>query len=350
MKEKILNEIVNNTLELMNYVTIKENYSEFDKAFDYIKKELKNYNIVEKKIDNYNNLIIANTKSKNFDIIFCCHIDVVMSDNYKGTVKEGKIYGRGSFDMKGQLSTIISLLKNNTTDKKIALIITSDEEIGGNCCKEIMEEYNSSLAVVPDGGKNFRLVVEEKGLLQVQIESYGKMAHASEPYKGENAILKNIDIYNKLTKKYKVQKDEKDFKMTINLSKIEGGSSINAVADKSNMILDIRYTKETTIDKILNDIKTISPKSKITVLDSGPDFSVDTDNELIKEFLKNSKKILKTNMEITKCNATSDAIYFSQKNIPVIIVNPCGGYWHSPKEYAVIESYYKLYLILKTLI
>ena len=60
--------------------------------------------------------------------------------------------------MKGQLATIISLLKNNKTKKKIAYIITSDEEIGGYCCKEILKEYTAELAVIPDASSNFNLV------------------------------------------------------------------------------------------------------------------------------------------------------------------------------------------------
>ena len=130
--------------------------------------------------------------------------------------------------MKGQLSTIISLLKHNKTNKKIAFIITSDEEIGGYCCKEILKDYNSSLAVIPDASSNFNLVIEEKGLLQIELTAQGITAHASEPYKGENAILKLIDLYNKLIKIYPMPtKDE--FKTTINLSKLNGGSATNMV-------------------------------------------------------------------------------------------------------------------------
>ena len=59
MKEKILSEIVNNSKKLINFKTIKENYKEFEKAFEFIKNELKDYIIIEKTIDNYKNLIIT---------------------------------------------------------------------------------------------------------------------------------------------------------------------------------------------------------------------------------------------------------------------------------------------------
>ena len=82
MKDKILNEIVNNTIKLMKYKTIKNEYNEFDKAYNFIKNKLEKYNIKEYIINNYKNLVISNTDDKNLDIIFCAHLDVVPANNY----------------------------------------------------------------------------------------------------------------------------------------------------------------------------------------------------------------------------------------------------------------------------
>lgn len=82
MKDKILNEILNNTIKLIKYKTIKDNFKEFDKAYDFIKKELNNYNIKEYTINNYKNLVISNTKDNDLDIIFCAHLDVVPAESY----------------------------------------------------------------------------------------------------------------------------------------------------------------------------------------------------------------------------------------------------------------------------
>ena len=70
----------------------------------------------------------------------------------------------------------------------------------------------------------------------------------------------------------------------------------------------------------------------------------------IKKFKYNAKKILGKDLIIDRCLATSDAIYFSEKNIPCILINPNGNYWHNPKEYVEIDSLYTLYLLFETLI
>lgn len=350
MKEIIKSEIKKDLLNLLKYKTIKDNFKEINELIEYVKKELNNYKIKEINVGDYKNIVISNTEDKNLDIIFCGHIDVVPCDSYEYYEKDGKVFGRGTFDMKGQVASLMSLFKFNNSKNKIALILTSDEEIGGYCCKKIMEEYNSSLAVIPDAGKDFNLIIEEKGLLQIEITSKGVTSHASEPYKGINPIIKLMDIYYKLIEKYNMPKDENDFKTSINLSKINGGKANNMVPSDASMVLDIRFTKEDKPEDIINYIKNISNDINIKVLDIGPVFSVNHKLKSIKKFLYDASKILNIKIEIKKCVATSDAIYFSEKNIPAILMNPKGDYWHNPKEYVELDSLYTLYEIFKTLL
>ena len=49
-------------------ISIKDNYSEFDKALEFVENELSNYYVKEYIIDNYKNLVISNTKEKDLDV------------------------------------------------------------------------------------------------------------------------------------------------------------------------------------------------------------------------------------------------------------------------------------------
>lgn len=95
MKNNILNEIVENAKRLISFKTIKGNFSEFDNALDFVKKELKEYIIKEIVVDNYKNLVVSNTEEVDLDIIFCAHIDVVPMDKYEAYESNGRLYGRG---------------------------------------------------------------------------------------------------------------------------------------------------------------------------------------------------------------------------------------------------------------
>lgn len=349
-KQDILDEIIKNTTELIRFKTTQNNFLEFDKAFNLIKKELKNYNIKEVVINQYTNLIISNVDTTDFDIIFCGHIDVVSSAKYEATICGNNLCGRGTFDMKSQLAVMISLLKNNKINKKIGLIITSDEEIGGACCKEILKNYSASLAVIPDAGKDFKLIVEEKGLLQVSIKVKGIKAHGSEPFNGKNAIIKAFSLYEELLKIYPMPENTSSYITSINLSKLNGGIANNIVPDEAIMVLDIRFTNDTNKKEILSNIRKIAKDSEIDIIDYGPTFYVDHQLPIIQKFINKASEILNKELIIDKCLATSDAIYFSEKGIPTILINPIGDYWHTEKEYVNIDSLYTLYYLFKTLL
>lgn len=347
MKENIINKLK----ELLKYKTIEQNPEEFTKIFEYIKQTTSpKLNIQEYTFNNKKSLVISNNKSKKQDIIFCTHIDIVPSTSYEYTEDENNIYGRGTIDMKGSVAVCLELLNNIESPYKIALFITSDEEIDGNCVYELLKIYNTKLAIVPDGGTNFQLIKEEKGLLQLELSIKTKSAHASQPFNGENAIVKLFDVYNNLISKYPLPKSTKEYITSINLSTIIGGNATNQVPDNASMKLDIRNISTDTKEDIIKLIKEINHNIDIKIILEGNVFKTNIDNPSIQKYLNICKKHLNKEIKIVGCESTSDAIYFSNKNIPTIIMNPKGYYPHCENEYVEKDSLLILYNIYKEFI
>lgn len=342
MKENIINKLK----ELLKYKTIQGEIKEFQKLFNYIKQTTKEtLYIKEYTFNDHKCLVISNQETTNYDIIFCTHIDIVPATTYEYKEDNINIYGRGTIDMKGSVAVCLELLNNINTNKKIALFITSDEEIDGNCTKELLNIYNSKLAIVPDGGTNFELIKEEKGLLQLELSIKTKSAHASQPFNGENAIVKLYEVYEKLINKYPLPKDNTEYQTSINLSSLNGGLQTNQVPDTATMKLDIRYIAKDNPQDFINIISNINPNIEIKTILDGPVFKTNLNNKDIKKYLKVCKKILNKDIKIIGCESTSDAVYFSEKNIPTIIMNPNGYYPHCENEYINKESLVTLYNI-----
>lgn len=353
-KKEILDNIVNNTCKLISFPTYHGNDLAFKELFSYVESQMSEF-FVKDIIVNYNNhdnhnLLISNVETNDFDVIFYGHVDVVKNDVYKAKVVKNKLYGRGAIDMKGQVAVMMEVLKNTNTSKKIGLLLTSDEEVGGFCCQTIAKDLNARFVIMPDGGKDFELIVEEKGLAQLEINATGVSAHGSEPFNGDNAIIKLMNLYNDLISIYPLPKSKDDWKLSITLSTLSGGDANNKVPASATMTLDIRYTSNDNINRIINYIRNYSDDVTLKVLDLEPVFYLDQDVDIVKDFIKSVEKILNNKLVITKCPAGSDAPYFSSKEIPVIIMNPIGNYWHNPSEYAEIDSYYTLYKILKNVL
>lgn len=349
--DKNLKEIINILEKLMSYKTVEGEVEEFEGIFEYIKSLIPNNLYLEEyEFKKHKAIVISNTKEKKLDLVFCTHIDVVPASNYDFSYDGKCIKGRGAFDMKGSVAVCLKLLEEFTVSKKVGLFITSDEEIAGYCAKQLLEIYDVSFAIVPDGGKNLQIVKEEKGQLQLKISIKTKSAHASQPYNGINAIVKLYKVYQKIIKKYPLPKNSNDYKTSVNLSLINGGEAMNSVAEKASMVLDIRHTSSDGKDKIMSFIKKIDETLDVEIIHAGSLFKTDLDNEFIKKYIAISEKVLGKEVEIVSSEATSDAIYFSDKMIPTILTNPVGDYAHAENEFIEAESLLHLYEIWKSML
>ena len=322
----------------------------------YIKDYLKDTHLYMKDylFNNKRSLVISNTVSNNLDIIFCGHLDVVPAkdEQFNPVICDGKMYGRGTFDMKGHDAVMIELMKNLDTDYKVALFLTSDEEAGGFNGTDILlnkEGYTSKFAIVPDGGNNFNLIEEEKGVLELEISYTGKPAHGSTPYKGINAIVKLMDIYNKIIEIYPIPKDDNDFITSVNLGNISGGDYINRVPAFAKMGLDIRYIPTDTPESILENIKKIDDKMDIKVTENSYEFKY-IESDLSKKYLDICKEVLNDEVIFAKCASSSDARFFYKNGISTIMMNACGYDMHGDNEWIDLDSLDKLYEIYSKLI
>lgn len=350
--ENKLDEILCLLKKLINYPSVSKDNEATNQLLDMIKEEIPKDLFVKKyDFNGFGSLVISNTEDTNFDIVFCTHIDVVPCAEYKYTEDDENVYGRGSIDMKGQVAVCLTLFKQLQTDKKVALFITSDEEIAGNCAKELVDIYpNIKLAIIPDGGKDFNLIEEEKGQLQLKLSIKTKTAHASQPYNGVNAITTLYDCYTKLIEKYPLPKGSEDYKTSIALSKMVGGDALNQVPGYAEMYLDIRHVVKDKKEDFLNFIKKINSEIEIEIMTAGSAFVTDVNNSNIKMYLDACKDVLGYMPKIVKTEATSDGIYFSDKNIPTALMNPIGNFPHCPNEYVNKKSLLDLYKIYEKIL
>ncbi len=343
--KKVEREIISTLKKFISFPTIAGNESEMLNLFHYVKTFIPNEFIVkEYMFCNKPSMVIANTPSKDLDVVFCTHIDVVPHDKYE-LIEEGNyLYGRGTFDMKG--GAVVSLLSviNQSTTKKVGIFLTSDEEIGGNCVKELLEIYHPKFGIIPDGGNNFQLIKEEKGRLLLKAVITTTSAHAAELYKGENAITTLMNIYQKLIEKYPIPTSDTDWKTSICLTHLEGGISYNQVPSYAEMILDIRHIPSDFKAEIKKILKKIDSRIEIETLASENPYQTDVEDKMVQKYLKSVEKVC-GKVVITSSNSTCDGIYFTEKGIPTVLMNPSGGFAHAPNEYVEKEGLFKLYEI-----
>jgi acetylornithine deacetylase/succinyl-diaminopimelate desuccinylase-like protein len=295
-------------------------------------------------------LIAGNNNLFTPDIAFIAHADVVSGtpSQFKLIRKGNKLIGRGVSDMKFAIPIGVSLLNKVITNKlsfNFTLVITTDEEMGGmNGVGYLVSQkkFKPKTVIVPDWGDNFVFTNRSKGVAMIQVESFGKTSHASEIWNGKDANRALCELTVKLLKKYGDNNKNKTWKTTMNIGVFQGGAASNQVCDKSLMKLDFRFPETRTSNEILSEVKDLvkkmDAKFKISLMVSGPPTKTNLSNPTVKLFISEFNKIL--NRKITDDGGTgaTDARYFAEQHIPLLVIKPNGGDVHGPSEWIDIPS------------
>ncbi|ONN64965.1 M20 family metallopeptidase [Herbaspirillum sp. VT-16-41] len=188
-------------------------------------------------------------------LCFTGHMDVVPVGTapwkhhpFAADMVDGRVYGRGSSDMKGGIAAFLCATARFFQERKIApnvlIILTSGEETGCEGARSLSYlgelELPVSAMVVGEPTAN-EVVVGHKGALWLRAEVRGITAHGSMPELGENAIYKATDAIAKL-RHYTVLPEHNALlgNSSLNVGTIAGGLNVNSVPDHTRFEIDIR--------------------------------------------------------------------------------------------------------------
>lgn len=159
-------------------------------------------------VDEYGNVMIVITGDQSGPtVLFDGHIDTVpvqldqwMVNPFSGEIIDGKIFGRGTSDMKGAVSAMISASIHFAEDTKKSFpgkIVVScsvhEECFEGVATRRVSELFNPDFVVIGEA-TNLNLNRGQRGRAEIAIETVGKPAHSSNPEKGINAVYQMIKL------------------------------------------------------------------------------------------------------------------------------------------------------------
>jgi len=220
--------------------------------------------------------VIARVGAGSPSILIACHLDVVPagdgweSDPFVAEVRDGRVFGRGTSDNKGQLAAVLTLagyLKEHENELigEVILVGAADEEAGSDLGLEwLVEEglVQADFALIPDiDHRMHRISVAEKGALFLKITARGKQSHGSAPEQGINAVWGMIDLLNEVRlMDISAKPNALLTPPTFNLGMIRGGSAPNIVPARCEANLDFRFLPSQNADGIEKNIRDIASK------------------------------------------------------------------------------------------
>lgn len=317
-------------------------------------------------------------------LIFNGHLDTFpVGDRNSWTVdpfgaiqKDGKLYGRGSSDMKGGVASSIFaflLLANYKEywNGEIVLVLVGDEESGSVKGTEYVlntvSEATGDVMIKGDAGSPMVLRFGEKGPFWIELKATGKSAHGAHMFKGENAIdklndaiyaiktrLSNLPIHtpehiketiqnaSKVSEKLSgIGETEAIQNITINVGVIEGGNSINLVPEIASAKIDIRLPIGVTTAQVEKEIQhVINSKEGLSyrILQRYEPNWTDVNHEIFPIIEKVGKEIMNETPVVTMRIGASDARIYRERGIPSVNCGLTPYNMGAPDEYIDIEE------------
>ena len=223
---------------------------------------------------------------------FTGHIDTVplgatewKRDAFGASLEGGKLYGRGSSDMKsGVAAFVVAALRMKEQLKNgpgATLVITADEECGCGGAAHLVKQGTLlgevGALVIGEPTANYPLV-GHKGAMWLDVATRGITAHGSMPERGDNAIYKAAAAIEKLRQyDFAVASHGLMGSPTLNVGTVHGGLNINSVPDSAVIGVDIRTIPgqdharlRSDLQRVLGETVEIAPTIDVGAIYSDP--------------------------------------------------------------------------------
>ncbi len=298
----------------------------------------------------YGSMVACPQGVENPDILMVAHLDVIAHpelDVYRSTVRDGRIYGPGAGDMKGQVAIMLELfchLQRQHPGLSFGIAITSDEEIGGHHgVKHLFENVGlrCGMAIVPDGGSINDITVAEKGILHARLSCVGLEGHAARPWLAPNALLQLAEAIVRVAKETGTSDDAGSdagdhwYPTCVPTVLRTANETINCIPGEAHACVDVRFPPPLSVAAMLERLRvSAGPGIQVEALMSAEPTQLAPDPL----YLEITRTQTGQPVNLVRASGGSDARFIAQYGIPVVLSRPLVGALHSPDEWIDIES------------
>ena len=342
--------------KLIKFKTETGTVSEIDKCLDYIASCFEGTDAVVQ-IERFDNaspvIFIRNNHDMHQDALVLGHIDVVKADDkmFIPYVNDGKMFGRGTLDMKSfaavAIHSMLYVLKNKLP-VKFGSLLSTDEEKGSKSTHAFMERFpavNANVVLDNDvGGDITKIINKCKNPVFVKLLAKGKQAHGSTPWEGIDANellmhslvnLRKIYPYSDLN----TGAPKNTWIDTMHVALMQGGEVSNIIAGNAEALIDFRLVETSTLEQLEMKLQNACVDGvTYKIVSSSTPVVMSEKNPLILEYKKLAEKIMGVSVEFQQIGGATDARLFAEKGATVIMHSGTGEGMHGDDEYVVMKS------------
>jgi acetylornithine deacetylase len=295
------------------------------------------------------------------------HLDTVSLADYDGDpldpqIRDGRMYGRGTFDMKGGIAAMMVAAARATAHGPlrgdIILACVADEEHGSSGTEEVLESFTADAAIVIEPSQ-LEVTLAHKGFAWFDVEIEGRAAHGSRPELGIDAITKAGHFLVALEELGQRLGQDPAHPLlgtgTMHASVIHGGEEPSTYPAHCSITLERRTIPGESVDSVERELTDVLDRLADTVPDlryrlsrglHREPFEADPEALIVRTLTRHAEQALGHPPVVRAEPFWTDCALLDRAGIPCLLFGVDGAGAHAATEYVDLASLDRLTDIL----
>jgi acetylornithine deacetylase len=295
------------------------------------------------------------------------HYDTVgvdgMAAPFSAAIRDGKLYGRGAYDMKGSLAASMAAAKALADNAaleagRVVIAAVADEEYGSIGTAAVIREITTDAAIVTEPTA-LKVCLAHKGYLWIEVETRGRAAHGSRFQEGVDANMRMGRFLAEL------EKLESDLRTrpghalvgppSLHAAMLAGGTGLSTYAASCRLQIERRTVPGETESQAIGEIQSIADElaaadtsfhASVRAFFVREPFEVAPQARIVKVVDRAAGEVLGRGASHFGDTPWMDAALLSAAGVETVVIGPAGAGAHASEEWVDLESVEQLAHIL----
>ena len=294
---------------------------------------------------------LARGRGGGASLMLNAHMDTVGVDGmerpFEPVMRDGRLYGRGAYDMKGSLAACMLAARRLATEELAGDVIVTavaDEEYASIGVQAVLAAHSADAAIVTEP-TGLRVCVAHKGFVWAEIETEGRAAHGSRPAEGIDAITRMAPVLGRLAELQEALDaapgHERVGPGSVHASLIEGGQELSSYPARCRLALERRTAPGESADDFARECEALVAGIHGAEVRMGlvrPPFAVDPEAEVVKAVTRAAETVTGRPAAVYGETYWMDAALTQAAGIPTVVFGPGGAGAHAVDEWVDLPS------------
>jgi acetylornithine deacetylase len=279
----------------------------------------------------------------------CAHLDTVgtagMTAPFEPRYEDGRVYGRGAYDMKASAAAIMSAaaeLARTGLRGRVLLALVADEEYASIGAADFVKRHPADACIVTESSEG-KLILAHKGFVWAEITTTGRAAHGSRWDLGVSAIAKMAPIITAIDRFDREELRRRVHPLvgsaSMHCALIQGGTGLSTYAPQCTLTIERRTLPGETRSQVERELRDLAgEEASVNCLFDRAPFTVEGDARIVACVRDAVAEVTGQAPVETGVSYWMDAAIFGAAGIPTVNIGPAGAGAHETVEWVDLAS------------